>query len=295
LTTSGPTCATSPLRTEYVYDDGHLIGEYAPNLIDHTEILWLADTPIAVLKRRPGSTDGGPVGGGASTPWTGMQAGGVDIYFIHPDHLDTPRALVNANDQPIWLWDSAPFGDTAANEQPTGGLPNFTFNLRFPGQQYDRETGTHYNYFRDYEAGSGRYVQSDPIGLWGGIASFSYVNSDPVSNYDPLGWITVRNPNTGRFEADPCGPTGYKKKKIPQSLKNKVRKTNEEKNDGKLLCDECGVETIPGPPNQSGVTPPDSEPHIDHILPEVAGGTLDEINLRNTCRKCNLLLGSKGH
>jgi len=71
-----------------------------------------------------------------------MQAGGVDIYFIHPDHLDTTRAVVNANDHLIWLWDSAPFGDTAANEQPTAGLPNFTFNLRFPGQQYDRETGT---------------------------------------------------------------------------------------------------------------------------------------------------------
>jgi len=186
--TSGPTCATSPLRTEYVYDDdGHLIGEYAPNLIDHTEILWLADTPIAVLKRRPGSTDGGPVGGGASTPWTGMQAGGVDIYFIHPDHLDTPRALVNANDQPIWLWDSAPFGDTAANEQPTAGLPNFTFNLRFPGQQYDRETGTHYNYFRDYEAQTGRYVQSDPLGLWDGNATFAYVASSPTDTFDPYG------------------------------------------------------------------------------------------------------------
>jgi len=116
-----------------------------------------------------------------------MQAGGVDIYFIHPDHLDTPRALVNANDQPIWLWDSAPFGDTAANEQPTAGIPNFTFNLRFPGQQYDRETGTHYNYHRDYEAGTGRYVQSDPIGLEGGFSSFSYGNSTPTSIIDPLG------------------------------------------------------------------------------------------------------------
>jgi len=116
-----------------------------------------------------------------------MHAGGVDIYFIHPDHLDTPRALVNANDQPIWLWDSAPFGDTAANEQPIAGLPNFTFNLRFPGQKYDRETGTHYNYFRDYEPGTGRYVQSDPIGLWGGINSFAYVWNGPLSSSDFLG------------------------------------------------------------------------------------------------------------
>ena len=116
-----------------------------------------------------------------------MQAGGVDIYFIHPDHLDSPRAVVNANDQPIWLWDSAPFGDTAANEQPTAGLASFTFNLRFPGQQYDRETGTHYNYFRDYEAGTGRYVQSDRLGLFDGMNTFSYATASPVEYSDPTG------------------------------------------------------------------------------------------------------------
>jgi len=129
-----------------------------------------------------------------------MAAGGVDVYFIHPDHLDTARVIVNANNQKVWLWDSAPFGDTAANEQPTGGLPNFTFNLRLPGQQYDRETGTHYNYFRDYEAGTGRYVQSDPIGLLGGLSTYGYVEQSPLANFDPLG--LARGPN-GRFLPDP--------------------------------------------------------------------------------------------
>lgn len=185
---SGSTCASSADRTEYVYDDdGHLIGEYGPSLAGHTEVLWLDDTPIAVLKRRPGSSDGGPGGGGTATAWSGMAAGGVDVYFVHPDHLDTPRVVVNALNQPVWRWDSAPFGDTAANEQPSGGLPAFTFNLRFPGQQYDRETGTHYNYFRDYEPGSGRYVQSDPIGLNDGFAIYSYTRQDPIAYFDVSG------------------------------------------------------------------------------------------------------------
>ena len=167
-------------------------------MIDHTEILWLADTPIAVLKRRPGSTDGGPSGGGTATPWTGTPAGGVDIYFIHPDHLDSPRALVNANDQLIWRWDSSPFGDTDANEQPTAGITTFVFNLRFPGQQYDREIGTHYNYFRDYEAGIGRYVQSDPIGLEDDASLFSYAGCDPISYVDAVG---EKRSRAGRAEA----------------------------------------------------------------------------------------------
>jgi RHS repeat-associated protein len=110
------------------------------------------------------------------------------VFFIHPDHLDTPRLIVNQANQPVWRWDSAPFGDTAANERPTAGIAaDFAFNLRFPGQQYDRETGTHYNYFRDYEPATGRYVQSDPVGLWGGNATFNYADNDPLAYFDPDG------------------------------------------------------------------------------------------------------------
>ncbi|MDF5946520.1 RHS repeat-associated core domain-containing protein [Pseudomonas aeruginosa] len=36
--------------------------------------------------------------------------------------------------------------------------------MRFPGQFYDAESGLHYNYFRDYDPETGRYVESDPIG-----------------------------------------------------------------------------------------------------------------------------------
>jgi RHS repeat-associated protein len=38
-----------------------------------------------------------------------------------------------------------------------------------PGQYYDVETGKHYNYFRDYDPSIGLYVESDPIGLRGGL------------------------------------------------------------------------------------------------------------------------------
>jgi RHS repeat-associated protein len=59
--------------------------------------------------------------------------------------------------------------------------------LRFPGQQYDAATGLHYNYFRDYEPGTGRYVQSDPIGLLGGMTTYSYGDSNPLLLSDSLG------------------------------------------------------------------------------------------------------------
>jgi RHS repeat-associated protein len=72
------------------------------------------------------------------------------------------------------------------NENPQS-LGTFAYNLRFPGQLYDSHTGLNYNYFRDYDAVTGRYAQSDPIGLEGGLNTYVYVNANPLRYTDPLG------------------------------------------------------------------------------------------------------------
>jgi len=68
--------------------------------------------------------------------------------------------------------------------------------LRFPGQYFDAETGKHYNYFRDYDPAIGRYIESDPIGLWGGISTYGYVGSNPLARIDPLG-LLEKSPGGG--------------------------------------------------------------------------------------------------
>ncbi|MBL8517903.1 MAG: hypothetical protein JNM76_13150 [Betaproteobacteria bacterium] len=110
------------------------------------------------------------------------------FMYVHADHLGTPRAITRPSDnQVVWKWDNTePFGNNAANENPSG-LGTFTYNLRFPGQYADQENGTRYNYFRDYDPVTGRYRQSDPIGLFGGHNTYLYVDANPLDSIDLFG------------------------------------------------------------------------------------------------------------
>jgi RHS repeat-associated protein len=62
-----------------------------------------------------------------------------------------------------------------------------TLNLRLPGQYEDQESGTYYNYHRDYDPNTGRYLTSDPLGMHAGLNSYAYVSGNPLSYIDPLG------------------------------------------------------------------------------------------------------------
>lgn len=82
----------------------------------------------------------------------------------------------------LWRWEGDQFGDVL----PTG---NLNFPIRHAGQYYDSETGIFYNYFRDYDPITGRYVESDPIGLQGGLNTYGYVGGNPLLKVDPRGLI----------------------------------------------------------------------------------------------------------
>jgi RHS repeat-associated protein len=111
----------------------------------------------------------------------------AQIYFIHTDHLNTPRLITNNVGQAVWSWNNDdPFGANVPNQNPSA-LGDFECNLRLPGQYFDRETNLRYNYFRDYDSGSGRYIQSDPIGLQAGINTYAHVLNNPLSYIDPFG------------------------------------------------------------------------------------------------------------
>ncbi|HTF97059.1 MAG TPA: RHS repeat-associated core domain-containing protein, partial [Cellvibrio sp.] len=111
------------------------------------------------------------------------------LYYIHNDHLNTPQVITNQSQQVVWMGDYEPFGKLAANQN--NSIEVFS---RFPGQYVDSETGLYYNYFRDYDPTIGRYIESDPIGLQGGINTYAYVEGNPLSLIDPQGLAGIRIP-----------------------------------------------------------------------------------------------------
>jgi RHS repeat-associated protein len=155
------------VTTILVYDEaGHLLGEYTGSGALIQETIWMGDIPVATL--RPNGS-------------------AISIYYVETDQLNAPRVIARTSDHhPVWRWDPDPFGTAAPNPNPYG-LGTFIYNLRFPGQYYQAETGLNYNYFRDYDPQTGRYLEADPIGLGGGINPYIYTAANPISNIDPLG------------------------------------------------------------------------------------------------------------
>ena len=138
-------------------------------------------------------------------PVSSGSSGGV--FYYHNDHLGTPKVMSDAMSSIAWQASYEPFGEAVVS---TATVEN---NIRFPGQYLDLETGLHYNYFRTYDPTTGRYMESDPLGISGwqnhidlraifrngmpvgvGLLSnmrinhiYGYANQNPLSNIDRYG------------------------------------------------------------------------------------------------------------
>ncbi len=182
-------------QTAYTLFDpaGHWIGDYDENGKALQQAIWLGG-------RGPSPGQALPVG------LLVRHGGETRLYHIEADALGTPRAVIDPTrgtlGTVVWRWDLSgeAFGEDAPNEDPDGDGTRFVLDLRFPGQQYDSASGLNYNYFRDYDAATGRYSQSDLIGLAGGISTYGYVGGNPMSYVDPLGLDGIRVDRQAMYE-----------------------------------------------------------------------------------------------
>mgnify|MGYP000968371180 CR=1 FL=1 len=110
----------------------------------------------------------------------------ADIFWYHTELNGLPDSVTDSNGDTVWRGASTAWGRSLRESTPvTRDTPQ---NLRFQGQYLDRETGLHYNTFRYYDPAGGCYTQMDPIGLAGGLNTYTYV-VDPLAWVDPLGLV----------------------------------------------------------------------------------------------------------
>jgi len=115
------------------------------------------------------------------------------LFFLEVDHLNTPRQVYDQNQTLVWKWDQQePFGADSPNGDPNSTGNVFELPSGLSGYYRDRETGIFYAMQRDcYDPATGRFCESDPIGLRGGPNSYVYVASSPLAYVDIDGLFCV--------------------------------------------------------------------------------------------------------
>lgn len=174
-------------RSYYLYADEGLIAESRQDIaLDANESVSASAEPA--IASQYGPRPDAKFTTGMLFVKTKNSNGDDTIAYYHHDHLDTPIQATDKQGNVVWSAQYNVFGRaTITTPGASPDQPTISSALRLPGQIEDEETGLYYNWHRYYEPGLGRYIQSDPIGLAGGINTYAYVDGNPIRYIDPLG------------------------------------------------------------------------------------------------------------
>ena len=148
--------------TYYLYEDKKLVAELDATGKVQVQYLYLGQRPVIMFNLD-------------------------SIFFIQTDWRYSPVSMTDEKGREVWRASYSPFGQATIDSDPDHDNQRVSLNLRLPGQYYDTETDTAYNYYRYYDAKAGRFLTSDPIGVAAGLNTYAYVDSDPLNRIDLLG------------------------------------------------------------------------------------------------------------
>ena len=142
-------------ETRFVWDGSHLLQEVQPDG-RYTYLYTDPDSyePLAQIRNHTNAE-------GESKQ---------EIHYFHCDQIGIPREMTDKDGNLVWFGDYYGWGRLKEETRVTDSAYQ---PFRLQNQYADCETGLHYNFFRYYEPDTGRFVNQDPIGLWGGVIFIS--------------------------------------------------------------------------------------------------------------------------
>ena len=163
-------------QTRFVWDGSHLLQEIHP---DGRYTYIYADQnsyePLAQVR-----------------DWTTVEdENRQQTRYFHCDQIGIPREMTDKDGNLLWFGNYTGWGRLKEETKVTDSAYQ---PFRLQNQYADRETGLHYNFFRYYEPDAGRFVNQDPIGLWGGDNLYRFSSNIQIW-IDPLGLACIPNPN----------------------------------------------------------------------------------------------------
>lgn len=184
-------------RTYFLYADEGLIAEATQAVHMQADGSVTAESEPAIATQY-GPKPGNAFGTGMLFIKTTDSRGRVVFAYYHVNEQETPIQATDGAGRVVWSAEYSAFGEARIGlEDPAAEYGRIQSNLRLPGQYEDLETGLYYNHYRFYDPLTGRYVQSDPIGLSGGANFYAYVGASPTTGVDPYGLFDP-NPDPNR-------------------------------------------------------------------------------------------------